>query len=173
MEEGERSHRVRDTITHRSDEELLAMLAAPAGEYTSEALDYARAELKTRGGEGYVARRVQEKPDSPDEYVAEYPSDEDVLTHSYNGFGTTFYGKRDVEPDGSYVTTKWLIIAHLPIVPRGSFRLRVVKKQSGLAHSSVSYAGHEVPLNRRQVITTYLGTYGSILALLIVLAMWG
>ena len=28
---------------------------------------------------------------------------------SLNGIGTTLYGKRDVEPDGSYIATKWFI----------------------------------------------------------------
>ena len=39
-----------------------------------------------------------------------------------NGFGTTYYGE-DASPDGSLVTTEWLIVAFLPVLPLRSFRL--------------------------------------------------
>jgi len=148
------------------------MLAAPGGEYTAEALEIARAELASRGGEAHVTRRIQEAPPSPDAYVAEYPSGK-PLTHSYNGVGTKFYGKRDVAPDGSYIATKWFIIAHLPIWPLGSFRVRVLSKHSGLAHESVSYAADEMPLSSRQVLLTYVAAYGSLLALIALMILLG
>ena len=37
-----------------------------------------------------------------------------AMTFLLNGFGTTFYGKRAFESDGSYVTTKWIAIAYFP-----------------------------------------------------------
>src|SRR5512138_1900676 len=100
MDEANLSQQVRDTIASHSDERLLSMLEAPEGQFTAEALEYARAELRTRGGEALVAQRVRERPESPDRLVAEYPSDDDILTSAFNGCGTAFYGKRDREPDG-------------------------------------------------------------------------
>ncbi len=29
--------------------------------------------------------------------------------YSFNGIGTTFYGKKELKNDGSYKTTKWFI----------------------------------------------------------------
>ena len=46
------------------------------------------------------------------------------MTTSINGFGRTLYGKRDFDSDGSYITTKWLIMVFFPIVPSESLRVR-------------------------------------------------
>jgi hypothetical protein len=39
------------------------------------------------------------------------------MAFSVQGIGTAFYGKRDFQPDGSYVTTEWCIFFGLPIWP--------------------------------------------------------
>ncbi len=41
----------------------------------------------------------------------------------FGGAGTRFYGKRDELPDGSCITTKWLVALYLPIIPLGSYRV--------------------------------------------------
>jgi hypothetical protein len=45
------------------------------------------------------------------------------MPQSVNGIGTTYYGKRDFEENGSYITTEWVIFLYLPIVPVASFRV--------------------------------------------------
>lgn len=42
---------------------------------------------------------------------------------SFNGFGTTYYGERDNHLDGSYVTTEWVILYFVPVIPLRSLRV--------------------------------------------------
>lgn len=48
------------------------------------------------------------------------------LATSLNGFGTALYGKRDFRPDGSYVTTKWVVFAWIPLLPLNSLRVELM-----------------------------------------------
>lgn len=76
---------------------------------------------------------------------------------SLNGIGTTLYGKRDVEPDGSYIATKWFIFLLLPIIPISSYRiLPGDTKMFGLTESTGYLRFDKVPLNKKQVFNTYL-----------------
>ena len=43
---------------------------------------------------------------------------------TYNGFGTTLYGERDYLPDGSYITTKWIVFMWVPLIPIRSLRVK-------------------------------------------------
>jgi hypothetical protein len=79
---------------------------------------------------------------------------------SYNGIGTTIYGKREVnQADGSYIATKWFIILFFPLVPLGSYRV-IKAKQKFLSGSWPSYQMIPVEMNLRQVINTYLVWWG-------------
>lgn len=81
------------------------------------------------------------------------------MAFSINGFGVTFYGRRLVRPDRSYVTTKWFILACLPIVPLGSARLR----DSSRGFSRQEYdVVEETPLDLVQVLNTYFYVYALI-----------
>ena len=75
---------------------------------------------------------------------------------TFNGLGTTIYGKRDVDPtDGSYIVTKWFVILFFPIVALGSYR--VIKEKQGVFQMEFpKYQMTPVKLNRKQVINTYL-----------------
>lgn len=42
---------------------------------------------------------------------------------SINGVGRAYLGKRDFDADGTYTTTKWLIVFYFPIVPSESIRV--------------------------------------------------
>jgi hypothetical protein len=53
------------------------------------------------------------------------------MASSINGFGTTYYGERDYWPDGSYITTEWVVFLYLPLFPIRSFRLRFVVSLDG------------------------------------------
>lgn len=41
-----------------------------------------------------------------------------------NGFGTQPYGKRDFLPNGSYLTTRWVALFWIPVIPLDTFRVR-------------------------------------------------
>ena len=44
-----------------------------------------------------------------------------------NGFGTTFVGECDYEPDGTYVTTAWIVALWIPLIPLYSARVLSIK----------------------------------------------
>ena len=46
------------------------------------------------------------------------------MAYNLNGFGTAFYGKRDFRVDGTFITTEWLMLMYIPIIPIRSFRVR-------------------------------------------------
>jgi len=75
---------------------------------------------------------------------------------SINGFGTTFYGRRLRDRDGSYVTTKWFILACLPILPLGSARLRDSRR--GFSRQEYDVV-EDIPLDLVQVFNTYVYVY--------------
>jgi len=82
------------------------------------------------------------------------------MAKSIQGFGTTFYGKRDFRSDGTYITTKWFILFFIPIIPIRSFRVRYQghsSKMEGLsAKSSERYVIYEETTpNWKQGFFTY------------------
>jgi hypothetical protein len=46
------------------------------------------------------------------------------MAFTFRGIGAMHYGRRDFQPDGSYVTTLWFVCLYLPIVPIQSKRIR-------------------------------------------------
>ncbi len=78
------------------------------------------------------------------------------MPFNFNGIGTTYYGQRDLLEDGSFVTTEWLILIYVPIIPLGSFRIVPSGKSSNLlVYRSNQYLVKQVPMNWRQVRNTY------------------
>jgi hypothetical protein len=82
------------------------------------------------------------------------------MAYSLNGTGTTFYGKRDFRADGTYLTTEWIALFCIPLIPIRS--LRVKYKGSGEHRwylglgSSSNYAVYEKSFpNWKQVLCTY------------------
>ncbi len=85
---------------------------------------------------------------------------------SINGIGTTLYGKSDVEPDGSYIATKWFIFILLPVIPLRSYRVWRGETTGsptalvGLPGANTQYKMSSVPLHWKQIILTYFSVYG-------------
>lgn len=78
------------------------------------------------------------------------------MAGSINGIGTTFYGQGDFHSDGSYITTKWVIFAFIPVVPTSSMRVQY-RGRSGFFSNTTEYdVVAEVPLEVVQVLKTYL-----------------
>lgn len=44
-----------------------------------------------------------------------------------NGFGTTFVGECDYDPDGTYITTAWIVALWIPLIPLYSARILSVE----------------------------------------------
>jgi hypothetical protein len=78
------------------------------------------------------------------------------MPYSLNGCGTRFYGQRDHGADGSYVTTEWITLVFVPLIPIRSFRVLPVGKGTNyVIHSSQNYQTMRVPLHWPQVRNIY------------------
>ncbi|MGB3691413.1 MAG: hypothetical protein WBG70_07370 [Spirulinaceae cyanobacterium] len=91
------------------------------------------------------------------------------MPFSINGIGTNFYGKREFNQDGSYVTTEWIIFIFFPIVPLRSFRVfprRITEKF--LFFPVDKYRVLKVPISWKQVKNTYIVGILSLLAIVAV-----
>jgi hypothetical protein len=74
---------------------------------------------------------------------------------TFNGIGTTIYGKREVNPDdGSYIVTKWFTVLYFPIIPLGSYR--VIKEKQAFFAGFPKYQMNNAPLSVKQIIFTYV-----------------
>ena len=87
------------------------------------------------------------------------------MPYSFNGIGTTYFGRREKEPDGSYITTEWISFLWCPLIPFRSFRVKPTGETDGIylgvyMSSKEGYLVRRVPLNLRQVSNVYLALYG-------------
>ena len=81
------------------------------------------------------------------------------MPFTINAIGTTYYGKRDLQPDGSYVTTEWVVFLFVPLIPLRSRRLIRDPGQdvNAVLVTSQGYLVLErIPLHVNQVLSTYL-----------------
>ncbi len=96
---------------------------------------------------------------------------------TYNGFGTSYVGATSRGTDRSFVTTEWVVVLLLPILPRRSFRViyhgetetRQLFSQSRRREYSVL---SQVPLNIPQVVVTYIIVLAQLAILAGVLWLW-
>jgi hypothetical protein len=79
----------------------------------------------------------------------------------HNGSGTMYYGKRDVDIGGSYVTTEWIVFFWLPILPLSSWRVFPLTDELVTSYGTrQAYQARPVSLNWAQVLNVYLLTAG-------------
>jgi hypothetical protein len=112
---------------------------------------------------GELGIRLDHDARSPEERAAarrELRADSGYF--NLQGIGTTFYGRRDYDADGSYLTTKWFVVLFVPIVPIHSRRVALVDcRTESLGPTFLSfdhrYIFHGKPTrpDLRQVIYTY------------------
>ena len=82
------------------------------------------------------------------------------------GCGTAYYGKRDFACDGSYLTTEWVTVFLVPLIPIRSMRVRDTGDTSGRWYfvygwSSRTYLTYDKQIpSLRQVVSTYLYVIG-------------
>jgi hypothetical protein len=73
-----------------------------------------------------------------------------------HGTGTALYGRRDYLLDRSFVTTEWVTIGYLPIVPLISKRISFTRLDPFHARDiSGHYIVAVLPLNKKQVWSVY------------------
>ena len=46
------------------------------------------------------------------------------MAFTFNGIGTMFCGQREFRKDGTYITTEWIVLCYVPIVPIRSIRVK-------------------------------------------------
>lgn len=89
------------------------------------------------------------------------------MPYTLNGIGTKYYGRREAGPDGSYVTTEWIVLIYLPLIPIGSFRVCPTgKSTNAIVYNSQQFMVKRVPFNWPQIRNIY-GVTGAIAATLI------
>ena len=81
------------------------------------------------------------------------------MAYTFNGIGTTYYGKRQL-PDGTYITTKWVVFVFVPVVPLGSYRIVAAgspqfRAMLPMLASNQTMTVQKVPLAWAQVAGTY------------------
>ena len=79
------------------------------------------------------------------------------LARSFNGIGTSVYGKRSFQPDGSYITTLWIVLGWVPVIPLKSFRVKEAgpEKLIPFGWSRPYYVLNKSRPDVRQVINIY------------------
>lgn len=88
------------------------------------------------------------------------------MPYTINGCGTKYYGKRELGSDGSYITTEWIVIIYVPLIPIGSFRVLPTGKSSFyFVGRSYEYMVQRVPFNWIQIRNVYLTMIGIYAAL--------
>jgi len=82
---------------------------------------------------------------------------------SFNGIGTAFYGERNYHLNGSYITTEWVILFYLPVIPIKS--LRIARNPQGDVHAVVYHSESYYVLSREPLCWAQVfSTYGFIIA---------
>ena len=79
------------------------------------------------------------------------------MPSSYNGIGTKYYGAADRQSDGSFVTTEWIILLDVPLIPLRSQRVNYLgESREGRKSTKLYTIIAEVPLDKKLVLTTYI-----------------
>ena len=86
------------------------------------------------------------------------------MPRQFCGFGTAFAGQRDFWPDGSYITTEWVIFFFVPVRALRSLRVnagprRISPPAYPVVSSERNYiVSDEMPPHRKQVLCVYAFT---------------
>ncbi len=78
--------------------------------------------------------------------------------YTFNGIGTTLYGRRERQPDGSHVATKWVVLFFFPVLPLRSYRVWPQGTEYKFLRTVEYYRLEPQRLSWRQVLNWYLLT---------------
>jgi hypothetical protein len=111
----------RQTYSAMTDDQLLN-LAQETAVLVPEAMSALGAELTNRKlGTPDVARYAEDLHNAEMAAAQKSP-----LAQTFNGFGTKIYGKRNPRADGSFLTTKWVVLFWIPFIPLRSLRVKYI-----------------------------------------------
>jgi hypothetical protein len=90
------------------------------------------------------------------------------MAFTFNGIGTKYYGSRAL-PDGTYVRTKWIVFAYVPIIPLGSVHVLNASAPRGFfVYGSQSLSVQKVPLDGGMVLKTYGLVIGAVIGIIVI-----
>ena len=99
------------------------------------------------------------------------------MPYTLNGTGTKYYGEREHDVGGTYITTTWIVLLGVPILPLSSWRVYPLGDEQfqdhqpilnrEASHTTRSFEAQRVRLNWRQVLNVY-----AVVVPLVVLALW-
>lgn len=95
-----------------------------------------------------------------------------------NGIGTGFCGKKNIANDGTYQTTKWIVILHMPIIPIKTYRIKEIPSYNLNNTEENNFTEFEklpIKFDIRQVIETFLSywvVFSGIILLIILLVQY-
>lgn len=144
----------RETYSRMSDDELLD-LALEVESLTSTARMAFHVEMQRRHlGAAAITEHVEVRRAAKLEAEGR-----PVLARNLGPFGTELVGARHFESDGSFLTTKWIILFWFPFFPLKSLRIRYLGPRgrgnlfSGWSSGYVVCSEH--PIDVGQVVSTY------------------
>jgi hypothetical protein len=80
------------------------------------------------------------------------------MAYTVNGFGTALYGRREKRKDDSYITTEWVVLAFVPIIPIRSMRIQDSPGDQGvhgMGFRSKFLVYEKTRPNLKQVLSVY------------------
>ena len=90
------------------------------------------------------------------------------MPFTLNGTGTKYYGAREHDVGGTYITTKWVVVLGIPLIPLSSWRVYPLGDEQFHDHSAIvgreashtaqAFEETRVPLNWKQVVNVYAVT---------------
>jgi hypothetical protein len=101
--------------------EFLLKLASERSTLTESAQIVLDAEMRRRDFSTSEIAAILAEPTLWEKQAAYLP-----IAMRVNGCGTTLIGRRDVWPDGSYITQKWITILFVPVFRVATMRVRQV-----------------------------------------------
>lgn len=71
------------------------------------------------------------------------------------GFGIKFYGRSDTRADGSYIATRWIVLAYIPVVPLGSFLVHPLHKRLKTTSTNLPPLTARVKWQKQHIFNVY------------------
>jgi len=82
---------------------------------------------------------------------------------TWNGLGSKFYGSKDQNFDGSFVTTEWFVLLYLPVIPLKTVRVSFAGTTNSWRKTTDRYQIiQKLSLDWQQIFSTYFISIGSI-----------
>ena len=78
---------------------------------------------------------------------------------TFNGIGTTLYGKKDLDAEGWYTATKFFCVLFVPVIPLACYRVKRLASTGLLGFGSTQYEMYPIDADIKQARNIYLAAY--------------